>query len=421
MRHEQSLKSRSQLDDSPEKTEPRSARSNTGSTGTGEPRLLDAAVTRSVKALKARRAALQAQPATDDQLARIWPLWNALPAELRPDEALFILRGGMNQEHWQRLADLRRQFPKSEFPLSSNTRGSRRTSEELRQYGHDEDVRAEHYQALLAAQRWTSLLRFYETTCRIHQDLVARQWAFRDADHHASGRIAIWRTFKELQVTHPKFDTAQPTLSDIAYVQGRYDAYTAALDRALAALERLLYKIPDFQDLPPEPLPMDEVALGVPNPPSNLPRFLYMARLEALGICSPARFAEFMRDDFPKLAPSRRQQFYRVASQPRHGKDPYAALLVWVLDNQPVFNRFGWQANDILNAASEKGIRCHCSQSEARTSFKQWASRHGLKLSLKRGTTPCSDLDIRRSTPLLSPPPVFGDVLSSRPTRRRSS
>ncbi len=369
------------------------------------------ALMRSVKALMSKRDALQAQPASDDQLACIWSLWNALPAELRPDEAFFILRGGQNNEHWQHLAELRRRFPKSEFPLSPKSDETAR----------DQECRDAHYQALLAAERWSRLLHFYETTCRLHRDLVAKQWAFRDADHHASGRIAIWRAFRELEITHPRFDTVSPKLANIAYVEERYDAYTAALDRALAALAKLLYKIPAIQSLPSGPLPLRERARGVPHPPDNLPNFLYVARLEALGICSSDRFALFMRGDFPKLDPSRRQQFYRVASRPHHGKDPYAAFLVWVLDNQPVFNRFGWQANDILNAAGERGIPCPCSQSEARTSFKQWASRHRLNLSLKRGTAPYSDHDIRRSKPLLSPAPVFGDVLRAASPRRRSS
>lgn len=239
------------------------------------------------------------------------------------------------------------------------------------------------------------------------------QWAFRDADNHASGRIAIWRTWRELAVAHPNLPTACPTLAYIAHVQDRVAAYANARAKALAALAKLLYKIPAIKILPPDPLPSHESAFGLPDPPANLPSFLYIARLEALGICSPERFASFMRDDFPKLGRDRRQQFYRVASQPRHGKDPFAALLVWGLDNAPIFKKFGWQANDVVDAAAEKDIE----RPNSIRGFIQWASRHRLNLSLKRGQpgglAGSSNPNICRSTPLLSPPPVFGDVLKN--------
>jgi hypothetical protein len=343
------------------------------------------------------------QPATDAQLARLWPLWNALPATRLPEDKFHILNGGLTAEHQTHLKRLRRQFPRSEFPLSTKADAT----------AQDDLTRAEHHQALLAAEAWAKLLDFRDTTRTHHQALVENQWAYRDADYHASGRIAIWRTFRELEITHPQLELSRPTLADIAHVQERFTAYREALANALAALARLLFKIPAFRNLPPDPLPLAERALGVPNPPDNVPRFLYIARLKALGICSPARLAEFMRDDFPKLDQAKRKQFNRVAAQPRHGKDPFPALRVWCLDNAPIFRQFKWQCQDVLTAASEKGIPCPCARSEtqARMAFKTWASRHRLSLRLKRGTTPYSDFEIRRSKPLLSPPPVFGDVL----------
>lgn len=359
---------------------------------------------------------MASQAASEAQLARLWPLWNALPPELLPEDKFHILNGGLTEKDWTQLKALRHKFPRSEFPLSAETDAT----------PQDELTRATHRRALKTAVNWTTLLKFYESTRQQHHDLVSRQWAYRDADYHASGRIAIWRTFRELEVTHPRLDITRPALADIAYVQARYAAYAAALNRALAAVHRLLYKIPEIQNLPPKPLPPDERAFGLPNPPANLPAFLYVARLKALGICSPERFTSFMRDDFPKLDRARRQQFRRVASQPRHGKDPFAALLVWYLDNAPIFEKFGWQGKDVLNAAGEKGIRCpsiRCPSSnvEARNSFKQWASRHRLGVLLKRGPTAYSNFDIRRSTPLLSPPPIFGDVLNGHSPARPSS
>lgn len=356
---------------------------------------------------------LRCQAASDAQLARLWPLWNALPADLLPEDKFHILNGGVTAEHRAHLQRLNRQFRPSDFPLCAKAAAT----------AQDDLTRAAHYQALLKVKAWAQLLDFRDSTRARYQALVEHQWAYRDADFHASGRIAIWRAFRELEVTHPDLDLARPTLADIAHVEERYTAYAAALTNALAALARLLYKTPAFRNLPPDPLPLAERALGVPNPPDNVPRFLYIARLEALGICSPARFAEFMRNDFPKLDRVRRQQFYNVAARPRHGKDPFAALLVWCLDNAPIFRRFEWQANDVLDAAAQRSISTPKSKSdsEPRAAFKQWAVRHRLGLQLKRGTTPYSDFQIRRSKPLLSPAPVFGDVLQDDPPAGRSS
>ena len=342
---------------------------------------------------------LASQSATESQLARLWPLWNTLPQSLLPEDKSSILNGGLTDRDWKHLRSLRRKFPRSEFPLSSATDAT----------PQDQLTRAAHRQALKAAVSWTTLLKFYESTRQRHHELVRRQWVYHDADFHASGRIAIWRAFQELAVTHPRLDTSCPTLVDIAHVQDRYTAYNASLSRALAAVHRLLYKIPAIQNLPAKPLPPDQRAVGLPNPPAHLPPFLYVARLEALGLCSAERFANFMRDDFPKLGRAQRQQFYRVASEPRHRKDPYAALLVWVLDNAPIIKSFGWQANDLLKAAAGKSIE----RPNSIRGFIQWSSRHRLDVALKRGTTPYSDSAICRSTPLLSPPPVFGDVLKT--------
>ena len=79
-----------------------------------------------------------------------------------------------------------------------------------------------------------------------------------------------------------------------------------------------------------------------------MPRHLYIARLDALGICSSARFDKFMAEDFLKLGREERQAFYAMSLKRRHGKEPYAAFLVWVIDNRPVFEHreFPWHWAD---------------------------------------------------------------------------
>jgi hypothetical protein len=116
-----------------------------------------------------------------------------------------------------------------------------------------------------------------------------------------------------------------------------------------------------------------------------------------------------MRDDLPNLTREKRHEFYNMSLKPRHGKEPYAAFRVWILDNRPVFEHpeFRWQWQDIQSAADEKGIDC------PRTSLKQWASRNRVRLKIKRGPTTRDNSAIVRSKPLLTPAPVFGDVLKS--------
>ncbi len=263
-------------------------------------------------------------------------------------------------------------------------------------------------QALIQVQRWSSLAQFFQTTMALHKGLVTRQWAFAEADADASGRIAIFRAVREIELTHPGLlKSMSPKLADIAYFDSRYAAYSKTRADALAALAKILYKVPGM--LTGKRLPFDEVALGVPNPPNDVPRHLYIARLDALGICSQERLKEFLREELPKFSREKRQQFYRMSLKPRYGKEPYAALRVWLMDNRPIFEheQFAWQWGDIQSVAAEKGIDC------PRPSIKQWASSNRLGLRVKRGTATVDDARIARSRPLLSPAPVFGDVLKS--------
>jgi hypothetical protein len=264
----------------------------------------------------------------------------------------------------------------------------------------------EFNQALNQVQRWSSLSRFFQTTIDLHKPLVTRQWAFAEADADASGRIAIFRAVQEIEMTHPGLlKSANPKLADISYLDSRYGAYSKARGEALAALADILYKVPGMRT--GKRLPFDEVALGVPNPPDDVPRYLYIARLDALGVCSSTRLTEFMREDFPKLDRGKRQKFHRMSLKPHYGKEPYAALRVWLLENRPIFEheQFAWQWGDIQSAAVEKGINCPC------TSLKQWACLNRLRLRVKRGPATVDDSRIVRSKPLLSPAPVFGNVL----------
>jgi hypothetical protein len=339
---------------------------------------------------------LDADPPTDEQLKKIWPPWNTLPPDMIPELKRRVLTFDKSNKYLrnteQRAAyeKLRRKFP--DLPLD----------------------RHKFSQALELAAQWSKLLNFLQKTRTCYQELVTRQWAFAEADAHAPGRIAIFRAAREIELTRPSLLKAtSPNVADVALLSSRYAIYDRARETALAALEKLLYKVPGMRT--GTPLPVAEVALGVPNPPDDVPRFLYIARLDALGICSPDRLKEFLRDEFPKLKQAQKLKFRRFQTKPKYGKNPYAGFLVWVLDNQPIFGNpeFGWQWKDILRAAEKKGINC-----PKLTELKQWGYNHKVKLGVKLGQ-PSNDSCIEISSQLLTPAPVFGDLLRPTPPRQK--
>jgi hypothetical protein len=335
-----------------------------------------------------RRVELAHRPATDEQLARIWPPWNALPADMLPEERTSILTGATLKRHPERHEHFKRlQTLFGCLPLDPN----------------------ENCQALNIAERWSQLVEFHRNITSRHADWVQTQWIFRDADTQIEERLAIVRAAKELAVTHPDLLACPtPTKADCVLLDARFSAYAQARQKALKALTALLYKVPGIRT--GKPLPVDERAVGLPHPPDDVPHYLYIARLDALGICSPARFAKFITEDLVKLDRDRRRAFYAMSLRPRHGKEPNAAFLVWVLDNLPVFEhpQFAWHWRHILSAAGKLGI-----SHPAQKNVKQWASDNHAASRLRRGASPCDSSGITQSRDLLSPAPVFGEVLKS--------
>lgn len=331
---------------------------------------------------------LRAQPATDKQMLRLWPLWNALPNEMLPEQKFWILGGTdirKEQEFQRYRQELRHKFPKAKIPLDQN----------------------KYHQAFAQAEQWSKHIDFIETNSQ-HQDRLVKQWAFAEADAHASARVAMFRAAKEIELTHPGLlQNTSPTLEQIRYLNDRFRCYHAAREESLGALEAILYKVPGIRAR--RPVPHLKRAIGVPHPPDDVPHYLYLARLHALGVCSPERFAKFIQEGFPKLKSTQRQRFERMKMKPRFGKEPFAALRVWIFENRPVFEHveFQWQWIDVQAAAAERKIRC------PRISLKQWAYDTKLRLKVKRGPATASDYRIKRSAPLLSPAPVFGDILKA--------
>jgi len=131
----------------------------------------------SITAILKHQNDLAAIPATDEQLAQIWPPWNALPAEMLPEEKRWTLTAffcdrdhspdrSQRREH---LAKLKQRF--AYLPLNSS----------------------EYSQALKMAHAWATLTKFVQTTVQLHKTLVEAQLDYSTFDNVLTGRVAISR------------------------------------------------------------------------------------------------------------------------------------------------------------------------------------------------------------------------------------
>ncbi len=340
-----------------------------------------------------RKERLARKPATDSQLALIWPAWNALPDDLLPDEKRTILT----------LADY-----KLKHESTIHVEFAKKLRKQFKYLPLDW---FEFYHALIAACRWSSLMDYIATTTKNHRDLVARNWGFADANRHAAGRVVIFRVAAEIGQIHPGLlECKSPTLAQIQILINCQNGYTVARANAFEVLSKYLYQVPDMRS--DTRLPYLERARGVPNPPyllrARVPHYLYLARLAALNICNQKAMDEFMRKEYPKLTWQKKLKFKAMSRKPKFGKNPYLGFLVWIHDNRPIFEnpKFDWRWKDIVRAAQARKIDC------PKTGLKQWSHRSKAKLKLKIGQLGYDTSGMELSSILLSPAPVFGDLLN---------
>lgn len=286
-----------------------------------------------VNQLFAEHERLRALPATDEQLRQIWPLWHALPAEMLPEKVVWILgdsSDGESTEFQKHLAELRLLFPKVRLPLDRNA----------------------YHQTLELAARWSGLIRYVQTTFALHKAVVEAQLDYSTFDDVLTGRVAIYRTTKELEKTRPELlALTAPAVVDIQHLLQRYAAYLQARQDAIALLHPLVFlnKLRSKRELP-----FADRAGGQPHPPVNFPHHIYIARLAAFGKCSPARLAEFFAEKFLKLTRTQMDEFADEFHRPAEGgRGKYLFLAVWMADNAPLFNAFKLTWADILDTARQ--------------------------------------------------------------------
>jgi hypothetical protein len=255
--------------------------------------------------LREQEAARQT-PATNAELAKVWAAWHACPADLTSHERAFVLTG----------------FNGTDYLVPDELKAAFR---ELKKQFDFLPFGPEYHKALEAAQSWSDLANFACTTRSLHAERIQHQLVFREADDQAIGRVAIYRADKELSHDDPRWLEEQlPKLERIAHVQSRYLAYQKAREQALQRLDRLLYPpalLKKYGVERGEPVHWLRRAYGVPRPPDDIPRFVFIARTEALHLCSQERLDAFCASDLPKLSSEDRQRLYELALRPAPGKD----------------------------------------------------------------------------------------------------
>jgi len=157
--------------------------------------------------------------------------------------------------------------------------------------------------------------RFRSEHFRRLPELMEKQWAFDLADSQAYGRLAIFRTAKEIKVTQPGLlEKSDPTVADIHYLLDRYHAYAEARQNAFKQLDSLLWqKLPGMRK--GEVVEKLKRALGTPQPPDDLPYHIYIARLDALNICSESRLLELDQKRLPALSRAEREEILSFPAQ----------------------------------------------------------------------------------------------------------
>jgi hypothetical protein len=109
-----------------------------------------------VQQLVAEQVRLREQPATEEQMEHIWPLWNALPDKFSADERYSILTCDDDEvdegdivdptEYRQELKVLRERFPTANLPINENR----------------------YHQALEQALQWAKHVDFIQTNSQLH-------------------------------------------------------------------------------------------------------------------------------------------------------------------------------------------------------------------------------------------------------------
>jgi hypothetical protein len=338
---------------------------------------------KAIKAAIVERRRVRTVAPDPGKLALIWPAWNSFPAKTDAQHRYHALIG--------------------DLPLSAAQK---------KKFGYLPFAPAEYESAFLAVFRWVDLKDYSYTTSRLHRKLVKNQLALKESDRQAEGRIAMCRVTKELAITNPGLlSKAAPLLEDIRILEQRYSAYKTARADALRVVLEILCRIPGVRK--GVTLPSHDQAVGLPHPPEDVPNHLYIARLDALDICSQERLKHFMQNGFTKLDHRQRQEFYKVGLIGRSGKDSHTALRVWLLDNVPVFQRFDWRWPDIHTVASKLGLLEP--ENADHQNLAKWASRNRVSCAMNLGVGRQYKEQlaaIESSMPLLSPRPSFSKILT---------
>jgi hypothetical protein len=259
---------------------------------------------------------------------------------------------------------------------------------------------------------------------------VKAQLRFRDYGLHDLVDVAVFRLVRELHHTgHSEFwkrENEAPSSQLIGHARRRLQAYFDARQRAGAEFDKLLLLKPTGDDIEGNEarLPTGFWSLSLYKQ-QDLVGGLFARGLNdsqkwraaaiACGLLSDDDREAFGQNEFAKLHPAEMEQFLKLCQCPPSAikKHQYTVLKTWLLDNAPVFERFGWHWPGIFKAVQGRFDHYPGSTREdGEPSLKEWCHRNGVRLKLHRGT-------VRNKAELAAQPKA--QLLTERPAIRLKS
>lgn len=354
---------------------------------------LASAISKNLKAAAALDRLSRESVPDDTTLQRVWSAWHSMPGDLTADERRFLL-AGHPEAHRQTpgLGKALRKFPGYPF-------------------------REAAVASLRAAWVWGRFIEDLHTARQNQSDLIAKFWAFGQADHARAGHLPIFRAGLELDALDPEI--LKSTCPDVALITRVTSRRAAYVDARADAQQRLVRALTDGLTRVPgrcHRRPAWSFSVKV-DPDGECIRFFkesdLIARLESLSICSPGRLERFLRTKLPGLPHSERQLFYQTALQTRRGNDRLLPLQVWLADNAPVIDQFRLRPVDLWEQANELMIRNCTGPME----LAKLRSRWKLPFRFETGIPGADLMQLRQlGMPLLSPAPQFGPLFQASTT-----
>ena len=329
--------------------------------------------------LEERREATLESP-TDDKLVEVWNQWHQLPTDLLPEEKGTLL-----------LSD---NPPKVLFvkPAAPELRAIKDRVGTL-----DPSFSTTIDRAIL----WNRQCDFHASNQKHYEQRIQQEWIWDWPVNPAVSRLAIFRAFRELDVSDPGLTSKRrPSLAEIALLEDRFQAYRCAREHGLRILrDRLDRLIPKG-----EPVEFERRAPPMWTDRSDVLREYMLAAMRCLNLIPEER----LRSEDSLLAAKRSHNEKLRFRAIRESKRPLRSnsimlFQIWLIDNRPLIKRFQLSKAALSVHAIRQKIPIKGDESDV--------SKWELGFKFKRGRAPARWVRVhRRLLELLSPRPLFAGI-----------